>query len=127
MHIAHVGVFVEDLDKIVAFYKRYFDVKVSDVYHNEQTSFSSRILSFDDGAKLEVCSRDDVFEVDRSGFTCGFQHVALSLGSREDVDELTERIEEDGYDHLDGPRVTGDGFYESVIADPEGNLIELTV
>ncbi|MDF1511602.1 glyoxalase/bleomycin resistance/extradiol dioxygenase family protein, partial [Robertmurraya sp. DFI.2.37] len=26
-----------------------------------------------------------------------------------------------------GPRVTGDGYYESVVEDPEGNLIELTV
>ena len=127
MHIAHVGVFVQDLDKIVAFYKRYFDVKVSDLYHNEKTSFSSHILSFDDGAKLEVCSRDDLRDVDRSGYPCGFQHIAISLGSEQDVDELTERIADDGYDHLDGPRVTGDGYYESVVADPEGNLIELTV
>lgn len=27
---------------------------------------------------------------------------------------------------LGGPRTTGDGYYEAVVQDPEGNLIELT-
>lgn len=127
MEIAHVGIYVKDLDKIVAFYRRYFDVKVSEEYHNDKTTFTSRILSFDSGAKLEVCTREDLNPEKLSGYPLGYMHIAISLGSRDDVDELTERIEEDGYDHLDGPRVTGDGFYESVILDPEGNQIELTV
>jgi len=28
---------------------------------------------------------------------------------------------------MDGPRVTGDGYYESVILDPDGNRIEVTI
>lgn len=50
-----------------------------------------------------------------------------SLGSRESVNEMTVRLKNDGYRHISGPHVTGDGYYESVIEDPEGNLIELTV
>lgn len=127
MEIAHVGIYVQDLDKEVAFFKRYFDVKVSEEYHNPKTTFTSRFLSFDGGAKLEVCTRDDI-NLDRlSGYPVGYAHLAISLGSKQDVDELTERIEEDGYEHLDGPRTTGDGQYESLVCDPEGNQIELTV
>jgi len=48
------------------------------------------------------------------------------VGSDEGVDELTGRLHRDGYTVLDGPRRTGDGYYESVVADPDGNRVELT-
>jgi len=57
----------------------------------------------------------------------GWAHIAISLGSREAVDDMTARLKNDGYRHVNGPRVTGDGYYESVIEDSEGNLLELTV
>ncbi|MCT4796387.1 glyoxalase/bleomycin resistance/extradiol dioxygenase family protein, partial [Exiguobacterium alkaliphilum] len=43
------------------------------------------------------------------------------------VDVMTRRLVDDGYERLDGPRTTGDGYYESVVLDPEQNRIELTV
>ena len=52
-------------------------------------------------------------------------HLAISLGSEAAVDELTARRAE-GIVVLDGPRRTGDGYYESVVLDPEGNRIEIT-
>jgi lactoylglutathione lyase len=42
------------------------------------------------------------------------------------VDSLTERLRADNYIIESEPRTTGDGFYESVILDTEGNLIEIT-
>lgn len=57
----------------------------------------------------------------------GWAHIAISLGSKEAVNQLTERLQKDGFLLVNGPRLTGDGYYESVIEDPEGNLIELTV
>ncbi len=48
------------------------------------------------------------------------------LGSRDAVDALTRRLRTEGYSVLGEPRVTGDGCYESVIAVPEGNRVELT-
>jgi lactoylglutathione lyase len=56
----------------------------------------------------------------------GLTHLAISLGSEAAVDELTARLQSDGVTVLDGPRRTGDGYYESVVLDPEGNRIEIT-
>jgi lactoylglutathione lyase len=47
----------------------------------------------------------------------------VKLGSRAAVDALTKRLQDDGFPLLDGPRRTGDGYYESMVADPEGNQI----
>ena len=43
------------------------------------------------------------------------------------MDELTHRLRADGYEILDGPRTTGDGYYETAFLDTEGNRIEITV
>ena len=40
------------------------------------------------------------------------------------VDSLTANLAENGYVVLDGPRETGDGYYQ---IDPENNHIEVTV
>lgn len=57
----------------------------------------------------------------------GLTHLAMSVGSEQGVNELTRRLEKDGYPILDGSRRTGDGYYESVTLDPDGNRIEVTV
>jgi lactoylglutathione lyase len=53
-------------------------------------------------------------------------HLAFSTGSKEKVDALTERLRNDGFEIIGAPRTTGDGYYESVILDPENNIIEIT-
>ncbi|APX72760.1 VOC family protein [Companilactobacillus allii] len=127
MQIEHVGLFVKDLEKTVKFYEKYFDAKSSNKYHNPVSTFSSVFLTFPDGPRLEVGTREDLNTEILDGFPLGYMHIAVSLGSREAVDALSKRIESDGFKHLSGPRVTGDGYYESVVCDPEGNQIELTV
>ena len=56
----------------------------------------------------------------------GLTHLAISVGSDNAVDELTNRLREDGHEVVDGPRRTGDGYYEGVALDPDGNRIEIT-
>jgi lactoylglutathione lyase len=56
----------------------------------------------------------------------GLTHLAISVGAEQDVDALTQRLGKDGFSILDSPRRTGDGYYESVILDPDGNRIEIT-
>ena len=50
----------------------------------------------------------------------------MSVGSKEKVDQLTEQLRTDGFEIIGEPRTTGDGYYESVVADPDGNLVEIT-
>ena len=57
----------------------------------------------------------------------GYIHIAFSVGSNEAVDILTNQLENDGYIVTSYPRTTGDGYYESCVLDPDGNVVEITV
>jgi lactoylglutathione lyase len=57
----------------------------------------------------------------------GLAHLAISVGSIQGVEELTGRLRKDGFEVVDGPRHTGDGYFESVVLDPDGNRIEITI
>jgi lactoylglutathione lyase len=70
--------------------------------------------------------RPDITLVPTAGPGPGYGHLAVSVGSEAAV-ELTARLVAAGVSRLDGPRRTGDGYYESVVADPDGNRIEITV
>lgn len=98
------------------------------LYRNDAKGFASRFLSFDDGARLELMTttQSHPTPTEAGAQRMGLTHLALSLGSEAAVDELTARLRADGVPVLDGPRRTGDGYYESVVLDPEGNRIELT-
>ena len=139
MKIEHVALWVKDIEAMKDFYVTYFGATPSAKYVNESKGFQSYFLSFGDGgARLEIMARGDVqaratIESDVTETAgpakpgLGYAHLALSVRSAEAVDELTARLVADGYERLDGPRRTGDGYYESVVADPEGNRVEITV
>jgi lactoylglutathione lyase len=57
----------------------------------------------------------------------GLAHFAVSVGSKQEVIALTNRIREDGHKILSEPRTTGDGYFESVVCDPDGNSVEITI
>lgn len=127
MKIEHVALYVDDLEGALEFFRTYFDAKAGHKYHNEQTSLSSYFLSFDDGSRLEIMHRYNLQENSNSIFQKGFIHIAISVGSKENVDNLAKRLKDDGYEILSGPRTTGNGYYESTIKGFEGNLIEITI
>lgn len=128
MKIEHVGLYVRDLEAAKAFFENYFTAQAGDRYHNTKTGFQSYFLTFEDGAHLEIMTREtDLIVRNPEPYFTGYHHLAFSLGSQEAVDQLTARLQADGYPVLSGPRVTGDGYYESCIQGLEGNQIELTV
>ncbi len=127
MRIEHVALYVRDLEKSRDFFERYFGGKSNSMYHNTATDFRSYFVSFDDGSRLELMSRPEIYSEEKRIFRAGLIHIAFSVGSREKVDVLTERLKNDGYEILSGPRSTGDGYYESCVLDLEGNQIEITV
>lgn len=128
MKIEHVAIWAKDLEKLKEFYIKYFSAVANDKYFNPTKDFSSYFLSFDSGARLEVMQMPTIpvsLDNPYQQFT-GFIHLAFSVGSEEKVDSLTQQLVKDGFELLDGPRTTGDGYYESCILDPEGNRIEIT-
>lgn len=125
MKIEHIALYVRDLEGAKEFFTNYFGAISGDGYHNPRTDFRSYFLTFDGGARLEIMAKPGLTESNGEGF--GYAHLAFSTGSRQAVDELTRRLENDGYTVLSGPRTTGDGYYESLILDHEGNRIEITV
>ena len=127
MKIEHIALWVKDLERMKNFYKEYFNMNCGEKYENTSKEFSSYFLSFGSGARIEIMHRPDIIEqVGGKGVTNGLTHLAISVGNKEKVDELTEMIRSDGFEIIGEPRTTGDGYYESIIADPEGNHIEIT-
>ena len=127
MKIEHIAMYVQDLEKTRDFFVKYFAAKSNAMYHNTNTDFKSYFLSFDDGARLEIMQKPGVEAQTENQMRTGFIHMAISVGSKEQVDKLTETLKQDGYMVTSGPRTTGDGYYESCVVAVEGNLIEITV
>lgn len=129
MKIEHIAIWAKDIDTVCEFYRKYFGGKVQPLYHNPAKQFTSRFVTFDDGARLEVMHRPDIKSASRAmgEERIGFAHLSFSVGSKDEVDRLTQKMSEDGIQVVGQPRTTGDGYYESVVLDPEGNRIEVTV
>ncbi|WP_099974766.1 VOC family protein [Lactobacillus terrae] len=124
MKIDHVAIWTSDLEKMKNFYQKYFDVEISDLYVNNKTTFKSYFIKFESGSRIELTTKRFLF--DNAMDTIGYSHIAIAVGDQSGVEEYVERFMADGYPIVSGPRITGDGYYEAVIQDPEGNLIELT-
>ena len=126
MKIEHVAMYVNDLERARDFFIKYFNAKSNEGYHNPVKKFRSYFLSFDGEARLEIMNKAVMSDLAKDLNRTGFAHVSFSVGSKSKVDELTAQIKSDGYKVISGPRVTGDGYYESCIVDLEGNQIEIT-
>lgn len=126
MKIEHIAMYVKDIEAAKEFFVKYLGGTSNDGYHNNTTDFQSYFISFDDGARLELMTRPELADLEKPLNRTGYIHIAFSVGSKEAVDTLTDRLKEDGFAVVSGPRTTGDGYYESCIAIIEGNQIEIT-
>ena len=127
MHIEHIAMYVNDLERARTFFMQYLGANSNEGYHNPRTDFRSYFLHFDGGARLEIMTKPQMSDAEKGLNRTGYVHIAFSLGSKTAVDVLTERLKADGYEIISGPRTTGDGYYESCIVGIEGNQIEITV
>lgn len=125
MKISHIAVYTEDLEAMKSFYTLYFKGISNEKYINPSKKFESYFISFNDGAKLELMRKPSINSVLKPEERLGITHIAFTLGSKKEVLSLTERLRTDGFRIVEEPRTTGDGYFESVILDPEGNRIEL--
>jgi len=125
--IEHIALWTSDIDRLANFYAKYLGATVAARYANRAKGFESRFLEFDGGARLELMQTSTLQPVafERGAQRMGFTHLAITVGAERRVDELTSLLREAGFQVVDGPRRTGDGYYESVVLDPDGNRIEL--
>ncbi len=126
MKIEHLALWSPDIERLRAFYCAHFGCTAGPRYENPRKGFASYFLSFPEGARLELMQRTAI-EPRPEAETHGLAHFAVSVGGEAEVRALTERLRALGVTVRGEPRWTGDGYYESVIEDPDGNLIEITL
>jgi lactoylglutathione lyase len=128
MHIEHIALWTQDIERCARFYTTYFGAQAGPRYVNAAKGFESRFLSLASGARIELMRTTTLspLAIEPGAQRMGLTHIAIALGSEQAVDDLTARIRAGGHPVLDGPRRTGDGYYESLVLDPDGNRIELT-
>jgi lactoylglutathione lyase len=129
MHIEHLAIWTNQLEVMKNFYVTYFQAEAGNKYHNPASGLETCFLIFSSGARLELMYRPGIYESGTmSGEVhTGFAHISFACGSESNVNLLSKRLQEDGYELVDGPRYTGDGYYESLVRDPDGNRVEITV
>lgn len=127
MNIEHIAIWTEDLELMRQFYMMYFDLSCSAKYENPKKGYTSYFLSFgEDKTRIELMNIADMPQASECRqYLKGLAHFAISTGGKDAVNALTERLREDGYTIAGEPRTTGDGYYESVVLDPEGNHLEI--
>jgi lactoylglutathione lyase len=126
MRIEHVGLWTADLERTRQFYETYFGAVAGERYENRVKQFASYFLTFPDGgARLELMTKTGLVSQPSNGQ--GYDHVAVSVGSEAKVNELVDRLRTDGYTLVDGPRWTGDGYFEAVVLEGNGLRIEITI
>ena len=128
MILEHLAIWTYQLDKLKRFYETYFEGKAGEKYVNRRNGFSSYFLSFADGSRLELMQMSDIPEHQNDVYRqfTGLIHMAFATAGEKEVDVLTERLRADGYEVIGEPRTTGDGYYESVVLDPDQNRVEIT-
>lgn len=124
MKIEHIAIWTKDIEKMKKFYCEFFKGESNAIYINEKKGFKSYFIKFSDGCRLELMNSININET-TSNLTFGIAHIAFVVGDRNKVNEMTELFRSNNIEIVGEPRVTGDGYYESVILDPEGNTIEL--
>ncbi len=131
MKIEHVAIWTTQLEALKDFYVTHFSARAAaPKYVNPKRQFESYFLSFPDGgARLELMRVPGLADLHRGDGTpsVGYAHIAISVGSKQAVDDITAALQQAGVPVLDGPRTTGDGYYETLVLDPDGNRVEITI
>lgn len=123
--LVHVALWTRDLERLRAFYVAVIGGRAAAKYVNSRTGFESYFVELGGGARLELMTGGNVAPRGDGGASVGYAHVALSVGSRAAVDALVARLAGKGVRVLSAPRTTGDGYYEAVVEDPDGNAVEI--
>lgn len=129
MTLEHAAIWTRNLERLKAYYIKYFDATPNEKYINEKKEFQSYFLSFYSGARLELMTMpgipgnsNDTIKAQHMGII----HLAFGVDTMEEVDRKAAQLSKDGFPILSGPRKTGDGYYEFETLDPDNNRLEVT-
>ncbi len=130
--LEHVAIWTHRLEELKDFYVSYFGAQSNQKYISAKEfngEFESYFLSFDSGARLELMQISGIPQGGNSGGaeSTGITHIAFSVNTKADLDELYSQLKGDGIKIVGEPRTTGDGYYEACVLDPDGNRVEITV
>ena len=127
MKLHHIAIWTFRLEELKEFYVRFLGGKSNEKYVNPKKGFESYFISFGEGPSLELMSRPDVQNTVVEENRVGLTHLAFTFPGQEEVLRFTEEMRSEGYTIAGEPRTSGDGYFESVILDPDGNRIELSL
>ncbi|MDN6363611.1 MAG: VOC family protein, partial [Tetragenococcus koreensis] len=57
MKLEHIAIWGKDIEKMKAFYQKYFNVGSTELYHNQKTDFRSYFLTFEEGSRIELTTK----------------------------------------------------------------------
>ncbi|WP_339317575.1 phosphotransferase [Paenibacillus sp. FSL R10-2734] len=121
MEIGAITFFVKDMGKMVTFYRDVMNMAIEwdgDVFTG---------VKLKSGVFFNLCQRD-VVGISQLGYPNGLNgtmEVSFGVPSPEDVDKEFDRLVKAGATPIKEPISQPYGLREAVVADPEGNLIEI--
>ncbi|MDR1652912.1 MAG: VOC family protein, partial [Prevotellaceae bacterium] len=106
MTIDHIGIWVDDIESMRRFYTTYFNSVSSEIYVNPSKNYTSYFLSFgENNTRIELMHRPDIKDSSSPRhFTKGIAHLAISVGDKQAVNELTKRLQAENYVIRSEPR-----------------------
>ena len=125
MKIAHIALWTRQLEQQARFWVSFFDGEINEKYCSQTNpGFESFFVKIGDNIAIELMTKPGLVALTADNNHTGWVHLAISVGGAENVDRLAKRADAQGI--LVSPaRSTGDGYYEAVLKDPDGNLIEI--
>ena len=128
MKLEHLAIWTDNIELLRNYYVSFFGGQSNEMYINPKTQFQSYFISFESGARLEIMSMPNIPDNTNDTINAqhkGIIHIAFSVDSKQEVDAKAALLLANGFEILNGPRVTGDGYYEFVTIDPDKNRLEV--
>jgi lactoylglutathione lyase len=127
IQIDHIALATDDLACLHGFY-RSLGAVASPTSTDRDTGALSCVMDFC-GVRLVLFERPSSGEAEIGNEQApALLHLGLALGSADAVDELTAVIAAAGHRVVEPPGRNGEaGRYESVVLDPDGNRLKLSV
>lgn len=129
MRLDHIAMWTDRLEETKNFYVKHFNGVAESLFVNRENQFQSYFVGFKNGVRLEImqmpgipANLNDVVNNQHQGLI----HIAFSVGSRIEVDQLTEELRGNQISVVEEGVEYPDGYYESVVLDPGGNRVEIS-